>query len=33
VGRDLILRDGEANLIVDYILGAVPSADIPPPKR
>ena len=33
VGRDLILRDGEANLIVDYILGAVPSADIPPPTR
>ena len=24
VGRDLILRDTEANLIVDYILGAAP---------
>jgi hypothetical protein len=24
VGRDLILRDAEANLIVDYILGAAP---------
>jgi hypothetical protein len=24
VGRDLILRDAEANLIVDYILGATP---------
>ena len=31
VGRDLILRDVEANLIVDYILGAVPAADVPPP--
>jgi hypothetical protein len=25
VGRDLILRDVEANLIVDYIVGAVPA--------
>jgi hypothetical protein len=25
VGRDLILRDGEANLIVDYIVGAAPA--------
>jgi hypothetical protein len=33
VGRDLILRDVEANLIVDYIVGAVPAADIPPPTR
>jgi hypothetical protein len=33
VGRDLILRDVEANLIVDYIVGAVPPADIPPPTR
>jgi len=33
VGRDLILRDAEANLIVDYILGAVPAADVPPPAR
>ena len=33
VGRDLILRDGEANLIVDYIVGAVPPSDIPPPAR
>jgi hypothetical protein len=33
VGLDLILRDAEANLIVDYILDAVPAADIPPPAR
>ena len=33
VGRDLILRDTEANLIVDYILGAVPRADVPPPPK
>ena len=31
VGRDLILIDTEANLIVDYILGAVPV--VPPPAR
>jgi hypothetical protein len=31
VGRDLILRDGEANLIVDYILGAAPP--LPGPTR
>jgi hypothetical protein len=33
VGRDLILRDVEANLIVDYLTAAVPAADIPPPTR
>jgi hypothetical protein len=33
VGRDLILRDVEANLIVDYIVGAVPPADVPRPTR
>jgi len=33
VGRDLILRDTEANLIVDYIVGAVPPADVPPPPK
>ena len=29
VGRDLVLRDAEANLIVDYIVGAVP-VGVPP---
>ena len=33
VGRDLILRDTEANLIVDYIVGAVPPADVPRATR
>jgi hypothetical protein len=33
VGRDLILIDTEANLIVDYIAGAVPQADVPPPPK
>jgi hypothetical protein len=33
VGRDLILRDVEANLIVDYIVGAVPPADVPRATR
>lgn len=31
VGRDLILRDAEANMIVDYILGAAPP--VPAPAR